>query len=353
MATQHDELGLLRRVFALDGAGPVRRRTILIGALGMAVPVLAGWALGHLEAGLTIGLGAILLAGAGDAPVTSSPGKPNAVAAILPALLAVLAATAIGGRPWSDPVMIVLASIAALLSGYSRSLAVGAIRFAIYLVLSVGFLDGAAGHRSGAALVFGLGALWNIALRRLLAERASAAPAPSGRIPTRAQRNAHFRKTLRTLAGWQFPLRMGLGLGLGSMVRHAWPAHHFYWIMLTVALLTQRAIEHVPVKAVQRLLGTLAGVGLAWAILAGLTSWAVLAVVACVLAAIVPVARSRSYLLYSIVATPLIMLVIDLGKPIEPALLTDRLMATFLGGFIVIAANLIFDRLLASLNRIP
>jgi cytochrome c oxidase subunit IV len=340
--------GVIRSVFALDGAEPIRLRTILIAALGMGVPLVVGWALGRLDAGLTIGLGAILLAGAAEASSAASPDGRSAIAALVPALLAALAATAIGGASWSDPAMIALASLAALLSGYSRPLAVAAIRFAIYLVLSVGFLDGAGGHRGDVALVFGLGAMWNIALRWLLArhEPVEAAP-PPGRVPTRAQRTAHFRKTLRTLAGWQFPLRMGAGLGIGSVVRHGWPAHHFYWIMLTVALLTQRAIEHVPVKTVQRLLGTFAGVGLAWAILAEVHGWVMLAGAACVLAAIMPVARTRSYLLYAIVVTPLILLVLDLGRPIAPGLLVDRLVATFIGGGIVIAGNVVLDRVMA------
>jgi hypothetical protein len=349
--------GLGREIFALDGGEPIRRRTILVAALGMGVPVVAGLLLGDREAGFTIGLGAILLAGApARAEATQEGSHPGL--AVLPALLAVVVATLVGGRIWSDAAVILLVAVAGLLSGYSRPLAVAAIRFSIYLVLSAGFLDGAASHRGLAALIFGLGALWNIVLRMGLAGPAKApdeAPAgpkapdeapPARREPTPAQRRAHFRKTLRTLEGWQFPLRLALGLGIASAIRHAWPAHHYYWLLLTVALLTQRPIEHVPVKTMQRLIGTIAGVGLAAIILVGLSSYAALAALACALAILVPIARARSYLLYSVVVTPLILLVLDLGRPVPLILLGDRLAATLAGGAIVIAGNILFNRML-------
>jgi hypothetical protein len=339
--------GLGREIFAMEGGEPIRRRTILVAALGMGVPVLAGLLLGYRDAGFTIGLGAILLAGA-PAPPGAAQEDSHPALAVLPALMAVIFATIVGGRMWSDAPVILLVSIAGLVSGYSRPLAVAAIRFSIYLVLSASFLEGASQHRGLAALIFGLGALWNIVLRVLLAERTSvpADAAPARQTPTAAQRRAYFRKTLRTLDGWQFPLRLALGLGIASGIRHAWPAHHYYWVLLTVALLTQRPIEHVPVKTAQRLIGTIGGVAIAAILLVSLSSYWVLAVMACLLAVLVPVARARSYLLYSVVVTPLILLVLDLGRPIALALLGDRLAATLAGGAIVIAGNIIFDRLL-------
>jgi uncharacterized membrane protein YccC len=250
---------------------------------------------------------------------------------------------------WSDAAVIMLVSVAGFLSGYSRPLAVAAIRFSIYLVLSAGFLEGVAAHRGLAALVFGLGALWNIALRMLLAEPLDVPTdvPPERRTPTAAQRGAHFRRVLRTLEGWQFALRLALGLGIASAIRHVWPDHHYYWVLLTVALLTQRPIEHVPVKTMQRLIGTIAGVAIAAVILISFSSYAALAVLACLLAILIPVARGYSYLLYSVVVTPLILLVLDLGRPVALALLSDRMVATLAGGAIVIAGNVVFDRLLA------
>lgn len=61
-----------------------------------------------------------------------------------------------------------------------------------------------------------------------------------------------------------------------------------------------------------------------------------------------PLARARNYLLYAVVSTPLILLVLDIGKPIASALLTDRLIATLAGGLTVMTLNVLFDRLLAA-----
>lgn len=348
MATLRLRPGLGREILAMEGGEPIRRRTILVAALGMGVPVLAGLLLGYREAGFTIGLGAILLAGAPTAKGAPQEGSKPGLA-VLPAMVAVVAATLVGGRPWSDAPVILLVAIAGLLSGYSRPLAVASIRFSIYLVLSAGFLEGVGPHRGLAALIFGLGALLNIVLRVLLADRSSGPAEASAerRTPTAVQRRAHFRKTLRTLEGWQFPLRLAVGLGIASAIRHFWPAHHYYWILLTVALLTQRPIEHVPVKTMQRLIGTVAGVTLAAMILVAISSYWALAALACLLAIAVPIARARSYLIYSVIVTPLILLVLDLGRQVPLGLLGDRLVATLVGGATVIAGNIAFDRLLA------
>lgn len=325
-------------------AEPLDRRTVAIAALGMAVPALLGLALGRPEIGFTIGLGAMLLAG-GPAQPGAANETPAPTAAILPAALAVLIATSIAGAAWSDAAMIALAGAAAAVSGYSRPLAVAAIRFIIYLVLSVSLIDGAAGHRGAVALIFGSGALWNVAIRLLLARRRPAAPlAEPARTVTPAQRRAHWKWSMRTLAGWQFPIRLVLGLGVASALRHVWPAHHYGWIVLTVALLTQRPLEAVPVKTLQRALGTALGVALTWLILTGLAAPGPLAVVICILATGASLARSRNYLAYAVLATPVILLVLDIGKAVEPALLIDRLVATLVAAAIVVATNLVLGR---------
>lgn len=344
----HRGRDLCRQIFATTDGSSIRLRTVLIAALGMGVPVVAGLFLGRPEAGFTIGLGAILLSGATPATGAPSSAGEGPWMAVLPAMLSVVLATLIAGRPWTDAAMIGMATVAAMASGYSRPLAVGAIRFGIYLVLGVGFLDGATSGRHDAALVFGLGALWNIVLRRLLTDPLSVTgtPTEAPRVPTSVQRRAHFRKTLRSLAGWQFPARLGSGLVVASTIRHLWPQHHLYWIMLTVALLTQRPVEHLPAKTIQRLLGTIVGVGIAWVIVTNMTSPPILAVFACIFATLVPIARARSYLLYAIVATPLILLVLDLDRPIDIALLSDRIIATMIGGGLVIAGNAVANRLL-------
>ncbi|CAN5424756.1 hypothetical protein BH10PSE14_BH10PSE14_41270 [soil metagenome] len=323
---------------------PIDARTIAIAALGMAVPAFAGVALGRAEAGFTIGLGAMLLAGA-PAPAGGASEAPSPGSAILPAALAVVAATVVAGTAWSDVAVVALAGVAAAISGYSRPVGVAAIRFIIYFVLGVSLIDAAVDHRGAAALIFGLGALWNAALRLALARRPpTVPPAAPARVATTAQRYAHWRRTMRSLAGWQFPIRLAAGLAIASVLRQLWPTHHYGWIVLTVALLTQRPLEPLPVKTIQRAAGTALGVALTWAILSELAAPLALAAAICLLATGAAIARPRNYLAYAALATPVILLVLDIGKPLDPALLVDRLVATLAAAAIVIAANLSVGR---------
>ncbi|WP_232318228.1 hypothetical protein [Sphingomonas sp. TDK1] len=214
----------------------------------MAVPVAVGLLLGRVDAGFLIGLGAVLLVG-GTSNDAVSGGSPalHLVAMALPALVAVAAATLIAALPLPDPALILLVGGAALSVNYSRPLAAAAIRFNIYCVRGFTLVEGSAAHRTSAALIFSCGALWNIGLRLMLDYRRRGEPAPphpARRQPTSNQRRAHFRKQLRSLTGWQFPMRLAIGLALASMVRHADPAHHFGWTLLTVALLTENAVAH-------------------------------------------------------------------------------------------------------------
>jgi ABC-type proline/glycine betaine transport system permease subunit len=45
-----------------------------------------------------------------------------------------------------------------------------------------------------------------------------------------------------------------------------------------------------------------------------------------------------------VISTPVILLVLDLGKPVATALLTDRLAATLMGAAVVVALNIILER---------
>jgi hypothetical protein len=348
----------LREALHWSPAEPANRRSLAVAALGMMVPVLAGLASGRLETGFTIGLGAMLLSDAPSArpiaqgsPSGSAVGatadRPSPLSALLPAALAVTVATLICGGVWTDPALVILAGAAAAVSGYSRPVGVAAIRFIVYLVLSVTLLQSAGEHRSDAALIFGLGALWNMVVRRLLvrpgAEASAVKPAPLARQPTPAQRRAYWRRSLRTLSGWQFAIRIVAGLGAASVLRQLWPSHHFGWIVLTVALLTQRPIEHLPVKTIQRGVGTALGVSLTWAIVTWVSTPIWLALLICLLAIAAAVAKARNYMVYAAISTPVILLVLDFGKPIQTSLLTDRLIATVLGAAIVISANVVLD----------
>jgi len=233
--------------------------------------------------------------------------------------------------------------VLAAVSVYSRPVAVAAMRFIIFLVMSMSIVSQPGGNPGGVALLLGIGAIWGAVLRLLLRRAKGRAPAPAEatatRNPTRRQRVARLKRILRTAEGWQYPIRLTLALGLASIIRHLWPDQHFGWVLVTAALLVERQPEAVPVKTIQRTLGVVIGVALTGLVIAEIRSEVAIAALVCLLATLRPWLRARNYLAYSAVMTPLILLVMDLGKPIGGTVLIDRLIATLLGAAVVIAVN--------------
>jgi uncharacterized membrane protein YccC len=180
------------------------------------------------------------------------------------------------------------------------------------------------------------------AIERALREAPNPAQHQPRSAATHAQRRAHFRRNLRTLAGWQYTIRLTLCLAAATVLAHAWPGRHMYWVALTVALLTERAVEALPVKVTQRALGTLVGVVLAHFVFAWTLSAWWLGTVVGVLAGGRAVLRTRNYLAYTVVMTPLVIALLDAGKPPDWRVLGDRALATLIGALLVLAANAAF-----------
>ncbi|MDG2534060.1 FUSC family protein [Sphingomonas sp. HITSZ_GF] len=327
-------------------------RTLAIALFAMGVPVLTGFALGRPGMGLVIGLGSMLLSA--EVPGQQAEGGHGWGAAIVPALLAVPVAMLLSRAPWGDAAMVVLSVAAATGVNWSRPAAGGAIRFIVFLILNLGLAASGSGgaHRGGAALLFGIGALWRAVLRRLFGRRHAPAPAPAietppARVVTFDQRRHHFRRTMRTLQGWQYPIRLGFGLTAALLLRDLWPERHFGWIVLTIALLTPRTIEHLPVQITQRVAGTLAGVALARLILLLAPGQVALAATVVLLGVAAPLARAGNYAVYCLLSTPVILLAMDAGSEGRAGLLEDRLIATIGGAAVILLANWAMDRWLA------
>jgi uncharacterized membrane protein YccC len=198
--------------------------------------------------------------------------------------------------------------------------------------------------------LFGIGALWRTVLRRLFGQPHSPGPAGDAapvRLVTRRQRLIHFRRTMGTLSGWQYPARLGFGLGAAVLLRDLWPERHFGWVVLTVALLTPRALERLPVQITQRVAGTLGGVALAGLILHLAPGPVILAAAVVLLGIAAPLARAGNYAVYCLFSTPVILLAMNAGAEGADGLLADRLIATLGGAAVIVAANFAMDWLLS------
>jgi hypothetical protein len=266
----------------------------------------------------------------------------------------------ISGHGWiTDPLVVVVAASAATLGGASRSLAVLAMRFVLALVLVTNAAQAstAGAHSLGLLAVILVGAVMtasiSLALGLLIgphrqAARAAPAPAPAPAThATAAQTYARWRRTLAHRAAWQYPARLAGCLAVAAVARHAWPERHAAWISLVVAILIQRQPELLPLKTTQRALGTVLGVAAAGLVVAYPPSaWGLVAGIG-VLGGLRPVLKPRSYLAYTAIMTPLILLIMDANQPVGAGVLLDRLIATGAAAGLVIIANRLAIRWLA------
>lgn len=319
-------------------------------AFGMAAPILLGAALGDLEKGFSLAVGSLMVGGIGAHSSFRAQAK-TLVLALTPTALAAVVAIAIAGHGvWSQALMVVLAGMAGIVAAIGRPITPMALRFVLFLVVVVGFAEDMP-DRLGLLLHMGAGAVWASGLNLVLGAVARAAgyagkdPAETPHTPW-CERFKRWRRALTKLAGWQFALRLILCLAVAGVLLWLWPTHHLHWVALTVALLIEWQIDAFPVRTTQRACGTALGV-LATGILIIETppAWALVVGMA-LLAGARPLLRTRNYLAYSAVMTPLIILILDAGKPIETGLLIDRLIATLIGAALVIAANLLLQKMI-------
>ncbi len=335
--------------------GETEAAEIAAAALGMAVPVLFAAISGDLAPGLAAAMGSLAV-GRVEIAARGRAHLRREAEALAPAILAALLAVLCSGHGWlTDAALVLLSGIAATVGGFSRTMAVATTRFILFLMIvsSVATPAAALGAKEAAGflLLAATGALWTSALSLALGagvrwHRGADAPCSThATVATARQKYVRWRRSLMNLAGWNYPIRLMPCIAFGAALDIGWPGHHFHWIGLTAAILTQRQVELVPVRTTQRALGTAIGVGVAGITLcAGLPSWALAGGVG-LLAGARPLLRVRNYLAYSAVMTPLIILMIDAGRAPESGLLLDRFVATLIGAALVLGTNLLVVRI--------
>ena len=324
--------------------------------LGMSAPVLLGAVTGHLSAGLAATLGGMAVSGVGIWSNRMAQAKSE-LAALAPATLASFVAVLIRGHAWLTVLMLVLLpGIAAIIGGYSRFAVKVTKRFILFLTIVTTLVSPTSSlqgsHPVGLLLLVMSGALWTSGLNQFAGALARRRPSfvssiadESPASATPSQKFRRWRRSLAHLAGWQYTLRLVLGLSCAEVLRCQWPNHHLHWIALTVAILTPRTIEAVPVKITQRALGTAIGVCAASLFMAfEFPPWALVVTIG-VLAGARPLLKAKNYLAYSVIMTPLIILIMDAGHPPDNHLLVERLVSTSIGAMLVVIANLLFLKL--------
>jgi len=329
----------------------------IIAGLGFVGPILLAALFGDLPLGLAASAGSLPI---GTVAAGRSAGDlvRNLAPALIPTLGAAGLAVTLADAGWEGKVFVVgLAGIAALLGGYSRTAAIVTTRFTLFLIITLS-LAAATPHRLLLMLLLAGGAIWTALLWLLFGilvrVTRSAAPAIADGPqppPTRAEKWMRWRASLWQFPGWPYAAKLTPCLAVAAALDLFYPDHHLHWISLTVVLLAQRRVDLMPVKITQRALGgALGGIVAGLCVAARPPVWLLIAGIGFI-AGTRPLLKARHYLSYSAMMTTLIVLMMDFEQPLEQAVLADRTLATFVGGSLVVVANLAGNRIAARLAR--
>jgi uncharacterized membrane protein YccC len=158
-------------------------------------------------------------------------------------------------------------------------------------------------------------------------------------VEVRAARGGRLDRIVRAFGGGRirriFVVRLMVCMGVAGVVSEVLPLQRSYWVPLTVAIVLKPDYGSVFARAVQRGIGTIVG-AVVGAVLLVLFHGAWLLVPFGVLAALLPYGRSRNYGLLATFLTPLVVVLVDLLKPVGWNLALDRLIDTLIGCAIVL-----------------
>ncbi len=159
------------------------------------------------------------------------------------------------------------------------------------------------------------------------------------RIPRRSRRERVRDLVDETVGGRLtrvFAVRLMTSVGVAAVISETVAVQRSYWVVLTVAIVLRPDFGSVFARALQRGIGTVVGAVIGAVILVGLPAGPLLLLPCAVFAALLPYGRQRNWGLFSTFLTPLVVLLIDLLRPVGWALALDRLIDTLLGCAIVL-----------------
>lgn len=165
-----------------------------------------------------------------------------------------------------------------------------------------------------------------------LADHPGRPPEPIGRIVTRPWSSRHNRL---------FIVRLGLCMIAAEVIRQLTPMGHGYWILLTVALILKPDITSVFSRSLQRGIGTAIGVVVASFVTLLAPGYAAILIVG-LLCAGIPYSVRRNYAWFSVLITPVVLILLDLGGTVGLSVLLQRVIHTGTGCTLVLLLGYAF-----------
>jgi uncharacterized membrane protein YccC len=305
--------------------------------ISMAVPLVALWLTGHLELSLYATFGAFTsLYGRSHSHLTRF--RMQSVAAVT-MVAAVVVGTAVGvldGREWIVvPVVAAAAAAATVLSNAVELHPPGAL-FVTFAVAACASVPSEPATIPLALAVASASAALSLAIGAVGIVR------PSARRRPKSVFTISFRRALGMPGAASALARLAIGILIAGLVPTLAGIGHPYWAMVAVvAALSGPDATARLVRAGHRILGTVAGVGVAALLFAAdLPAGGTIAVVVALQVA-AELFVGRNYGLTMIFVTPLALCMVSLAHAIDGgALITDRLVETLFGAAVGIVLTL-------------
>ena len=318
---------------------PVVPAQLVTTALAMAVPITYGVTTDHLAHASFAALGALAMPHLGRPPTVRRrfvwlAGAQSGLGAVV--TVGALVGAWLGARGWGGAAGVVgLVAVAAVVGGFSRWMADATTRFVTFLVMATGL--GVADPWE-VARWFALGVAWAIVLGL-----AFSSSEPEAARPTYRQLWRRWRGKLRQFDGWLYAVQLVPALAVAEVIGQLWHQEKGYWIALAVVIVVRRRGGSL-LRATQRCAGTCAGVLVGGALILWVPpSWVIVAVVS-LLAGLRPLLKERNYAAYATVMTPLVVLLMDLGRTPEFSTVGYRLVDTVIGCLIAIVPTVLLRR---------
>jgi uncharacterized membrane protein YccC len=150
-----------------------------------------------------------------------------------------------------------------------------------------------------------------------------------------------FRSTIHRLPmidRLRFALLLGVAVVAATIIAHTLDGPRGYWLPMTVAFIFRPDLGPVMRRAISRVIGTLAGVGIAALVALAGNQQVSLIVLSCAMAAAVPWAAQRSHALTVMVFTPIVFVFVGVLGP-DQSLFGPRIVDTAIGASIVLAID--------------
>ncbi|GLX66874.1 FUSC family protein [Paenibacillus glycanilyticus] len=336
----HENTGLgfiLKETLQWSNETSINYPQVIAGFIGMASCISLGFYLNNLMFGLLSTFGVMITSDtSSDGTIKQHTIEQFRTMAI--GTVAMIIGIIIAGHGWMTGGLIVtISTLAALLGGFSRTFAIASVQFVILSIIGSSMGDGglhqdmfkiSASFVTGSLLGIIVSVITGYLMQKLWDDKVSVQQ--TAKISYR-QRFTTWRNKLTHFTGWKYTVRVALCMIAAQLIGFVFHLERSYWIGLTVAIVLKRDLAYSQRRIFQRGIGTAVGVLLGSCLLLwSLPQWDSVVIIG-LLGALRPIFKNRSYAIYAMLMTPLMLMMFSTGSPVTAHLLEYRLLDTMIG----------------------